>query len=587
MPSNRTIYRALGILLFLSAVIRGFVAGFIELGNDEVYYWTYARFPAMSHFDHPPMVGWVIQFFTFNLRLDNEFFIRLGSVVFGTLSTGMMYLVGARIKNPLTGLYAALLFTASFYGFILAGTFILPDAPQVFFWLLTIYCLLQSLPEREVTRNGRNWLFFAGVTAGLALLSKYHSVFLLGGAFMYMLIYNRRWFKVRETYIASLLAILIFLPVVFWNIENDFISFTFHENRVGITSSGIQIQYFLTELIGQVFYNNPVNVVIIIIALAALAGKGNFLDASYRRLILWLSLPLILVFLSFSLFRSTLPHWTGPAYLGLILIAAAYLSEPRGRRNGLRIVPIPVAVSLAFIMAIVVVGVGQINYGWIPLKRYKVHDVSLDMYGWKQLGARFATVSAWDEQHYLIDKGAPIVTFRWFPAANIDYYVARNLNMKVYAFGDLERIHKYFWIDRERGNLKRGSDAYYIALSDDYEDPVALYGKMYEMILPSDTICILRGRDTVRRAFVYRLIDLKQDIVYNQTDKFRSNAPDQRDTLQFFLKQIRSNPQWLMLLKKKADLEGKSLDDMIRSEARKMKEDSRDLLKPADTTARW
>jgi hypothetical protein len=209
------------------------------------------------------------------------------------------------------------------------------------------------------------------------------------------------------------------------------------------------------------------------------------------------------------------------------------------------------------------------------------------MYGWKQLGARFASVSAWDEQHYLIDKGSPIVTFRWFPAANIDYYVARNLNMKVYAFGDLERIHKYFWIDRERGNLKRGSDAYYIALSDDYEDPVALYGKLYEMILPSDTICILRGRDTVRRAFVYRLIDLKQDIVYNQTDKFQSNPPAERDTLQFFLKQIRSNSRWIEILQKKADVQGASLDEMIRLEAKKMKEESKDLLKPPDTTVRW
>lgn len=587
MPSNRKIYWALGILLVLSAVIRGFVAGFIELGNDEVYYWTYAKFPALSHFDHPPMVGLVIQFFTFNLRFDSEFFLRLGSVVLGTLSTGMMFLIGARIKNPLTGLYAALLYTASFYGFILCGTFILPDTPQVFFWLVTMYCLLQSLPEQQVTRSGRNWLFFAGVTAGLALLSKYHSVFLLGGAFMYTLIYSRRWFTVKESYGAFFMSILLFLPVVFWNIENDFISFTFHESRVGITSSGIQLQYFLTEVVGQIFYNNPVNVAIIIIALFALAGKGNFLDASYRRLILWLSLPLILVFLTFSLFRSTLPHWTGPAYLGLILIAAAYLSEPHGRKSRLRLIPIPVVFALAFTMSIIVVAVGQIHYGMFPLQKYKVHDVSLDMYGWKQLGTKFAPIAKWDEEHYLIDPGSPLVTFRWFPAANFDYYVARNLNRSVYAFGELERIHKYFWINKERGNLKRGSDAYYIALSDDYEDPVALYGKMYEMILPSDTICLVRGKDTVRKAFIYRLIDLKQDLIFKPADTVKTKLSPEKDTLQFFLKQIRSNRPWLDILQKKADKEGKSLDEMIRSEARKMKEESKDLLKPVDTLPKW
>lgn len=133
MPSNRKIYLAFFILLGASVLIRGIIAGFIELGNDEVYYWTYAKFPALSHFDHPPMVGLVIQLFTLNLTFDSEFFIRLAALVFGTLSTGLMFLIGRQIKNPLTGLYAALLFTASLYGFILSGTFILPDTPQVFF----------------------------------------------------------------------------------------------------------------------------------------------------------------------------------------------------------------------------------------------------------------------------------------------------------------------------------------------------------------------------------------------------------------------------------------------------------------------
>jgi 4-amino-4-deoxy-L-arabinose transferase-like glycosyltransferase len=197
MPSNRKIYLAFFILLAISALIRGFIAGFIELGNDEVYYLTYAKFPSLSHFDHPPMVGLVIQLFTLNLTFDSEFFLRLASVVFGTLSTGLMFLIGRHIKNPLTGLYAALLFTASFYGFILSGTFILPDTPQVFFWLLTLLLLVKVLPDRELISVNRKLLLLAGVAAGLAFLSKYHSLFLVIGVFVYMLFYNRRWFSAK------------------------------------------------------------------------------------------------------------------------------------------------------------------------------------------------------------------------------------------------------------------------------------------------------------------------------------------------------------------------------------------------------
>jgi hypothetical protein len=173
---------------------------------------------------------------------------------------------------------------------------------------------------------------------------------------------------------------------------------------------------------------------------------------------------------------------------------------------------VPVALSLAFLLLVAVAAVGQIRYGWVPLSRWKIKDVSHDLAGWKQLGEKFAPVAKWDEAHSRMDKGSPILTFRWFPAANLDYYVGMEINRPVYALGTLERIHKYYWINALRGDLKQGSDAYYIALSDDYEDPAALYGALFDTIRPPDTLYITRGRDTIRQALVFRLIDLKKDL---------------------------------------------------------------------------
>ena len=119
MPEN--INKYLTWLIILSTVVRAFIAGFIELGNDEVYYWTYALYPGWSHFDHPPMVGFVIQFFSLDLLLKDEFFIRLGSIVFGAINTWLIYLIGAKIKDRLTGFYAALLYTTSIYCFIITS----------------------------------------------------------------------------------------------------------------------------------------------------------------------------------------------------------------------------------------------------------------------------------------------------------------------------------------------------------------------------------------------------------------------------------------------------------------------------------
>ena len=110
---QQNINKSLILLLSVSALLRGFFAYFLEFGNDEVYYWTYAMFPDWSHFDHPPMVGWFIQLFSCNLLFSSEFFVRLSSVVFMTLNTYLIYLIGKLVKNEQTGFYAALLYTAS------------------------------------------------------------------------------------------------------------------------------------------------------------------------------------------------------------------------------------------------------------------------------------------------------------------------------------------------------------------------------------------------------------------------------------------------------------------------------------------
>jgi hypothetical protein len=489
----------------------------IELGNDEVYYWTYARYPDLSHFDHPPMVGLVINLFTFNLTFDSEFFLRLASVVLGTLSTWLIYQAGKQIKNPLTGFYAACLFTASFYGSVLSGTFILPDTPQVFFWLLTLNLFLKALPDGDITSGNRNRILLAGFTAGMALLSKYHAVFLVAGASLFILFYNRKWLKTWQAWLAFLLFLASSLPILIWNARYDFISFTFHENRVGITEAGLQPDYLFTELAGQFFYNNPVNVVIILLALVAVIRGKRTISREHLGLILLTSLPLIVVFTSFSLFRPTLPHWSGPGYLGLLLLAAAFLSEPRKSNGPMPLLPWPIASALGFFLLVIIVAVGQIKTGFIPLSKWSGEDITYDLTGWKQLGEKFNAHAAVAENEGLIAKGAPLLTFRWFPAANFDYYLCRNDHRPVYAIGSLERIHKYAWINMEHGNLQPGSDAWYIALSDDYIHPAEHYGTLFDTIIPGDTLIITRRNDTIRNAFLYRLKGLRSEMKFHIT----------------------------------------------------------------------
>jgi hypothetical protein len=569
MPTEKKIRRTLWLLMVVSFVARLLVAIFSDLGNDEVYYWTYARYPALSHFDHPPMVGWVIQLFTLNLHFDSAFFIRLGAVVFGVIDTWLIFLIGKHLRDSLTGLYAALLFTASFYCSIISGAFIMPDTPQVLFWLLTLYLLIQALPDKQLTPRSRTMMLLSGVAMGLAMLSKYHSVFLPMGVLLYILLFTRKWLLAKETYIAFLITLLAFLPVVIWNVQNDFISFTFHEGRLGSNKSFIRPDYFFTELFGQFFYNNPVNVILILVAFISLFRGNRMMKKEDIRFLLIMSLPLAVVFLSFSVFSSTLPHWTGPAYLGFMLIAAAYLRSVNEGRQVVRLVPWSLRVALSLPVFILLIGLTQINFGWLPLKRLKAEDFSAQLYGWDQLREKFADYAKRNETLRIMPENAPILSFRWFPAANLDFYVATPLGHPLFAMGTLERIHKYYWIDKARGPLKQGSSAYFITFLDDNPHPRNLFGNLYDSIYIPDTLSIIRGKDVIRRALVYKLTGLSRNVTFGNINDFKEPSGE---NIQYNKAQIYSNPDRKRALEEKAVREQRPMHDVLWQETKWMYE---------------
>ncbi len=497
-------------IILVSMLVRGFIAWYIELGNDEVYYWTYALYPDLSHFDHPPMVGFVIQLFTLNLHFDSELFIRLASVVFGGINTLLIFLIAKKVHSSRAGIYAALLYNSSVYCFVIAGIFILPDTPQLLFWLLSLYMLIIALPGKTITKSRATILFFASIPLGLAMLSKYTSVFLWLGAGLYILFYNREWLKKGELYLAIIISLLIFSPVILWNIENEFISFTFQSERVSFFGSGLRIDYFLTELFGQIFYNNPVNFILIIVALIALFSHQINLDTQDRRLLLLTSLPLILLFLFFALFRRTLPHWTAPAYISLIVIAAVYLADQYSKTIKRISLPWPIWVSGLLLVLVLSVGLIQIKTGAFysydsdDPKKLGEDDLTLDMYGWEQFADRFSEIAQRDYFAQTMNADAPIIAGKWFPAAHLDYYVARPYYFNLLAVGELDRIHKYAWINRERPELRLGGDAYYITNSRNYTEPDFLKPYFASIDAP-EQVRIYKGNKHVENFFVFRL----------------------------------------------------------------------------------
>lgn len=484
-------------------------AGFC-LGNDEAYYYTYALYPALSHFDHPPMVGWVIQLFSQNLNLSSEFFIRLAAVVAGTVNTWLIYCIGKQLRDELTGWYAALLYTASVYGFVIAGLFILPDAPQTVYWLSAILFLLRSF-SGEIDNLGKRSFLLASVFIGLALLSKYTSAFLWLGMIVYVLIYRRQWLRTTVFYAGHLIMAVLFLPVILWNAQNQFVSFLFHSGRVEPASADFTLDYFLTEILGEALYTNPVNLVLIILAVAAVKSGRLKSEKPELKLLLWSGLPLVLTFLVISVSRRTLPHWNGAGYMTLLPLAALWM-----RNRTVLLFPKPITGALAIMTLILSFSVAQITTGFINFESLTpkeggkgAADLSLEVYGWRQLRKGFEPVAEKYEHAGLMPVNAPVISYRWFPAANYSYYVARGTNRFVLAAGDTSAIHKYAWTNPLHGGFKLNSDAWYITSGRDFRSPYSLPGLYYEKVMPADTIPVMRMGKPAYYFYVYRMKNLQ------------------------------------------------------------------------------
>lgn len=488
------------LLLVVSAVTRGLLAGWVELGTDEAYYWTFAKYPDWSHFDHPGMVGWVIQLFTLNLLFDSEFFMRLASVVFMTINTWVMYRIGKELKDETTGLWAALLYTASIYAFIITGIFILPDTPMSLFWLLAFWMFI-----RYLRGSSNRDLLLAGLFIGLSILSKYTGVFLWVGFFLSILFFDRKQLKNPWLYVSLLITTVCCLPILIWNLQNDFVSFRFHEDRVSLFGP-INPKNIINELVGECFYNNPVNFVIAFLAIIAAFRKKLPIDLPVKRLTLFTALPMIGLFLYFSLVRPTLPHWSAPAYNLLIPLSAVWLSTIDSKRAKRFI-----TTALTILAITVIIGVAEIKTGFVPLDHHSgitklgKDDPTLDVYGWRQLSKEFQAIREQQIANGEMTENDPIIGHLWFPTANFHYYVARPLDMEVLGYGTLEEIHKYQWINQKTAGYKKGANYWYLADSHYFIDPHEIFAYTnFRHVELVGIIPVTRNGKVVRNVLVYK-----------------------------------------------------------------------------------
>jgi hypothetical protein len=499
LPRTFSTYTQKALLLIgVLAVFRLFIAFSLELGNDEAYYWMYSQHLKPNYFDHPPMVALLIRIFTLNGLLQEAGWLRLGAVAGSALSAWFLFRAVSALHSERAGFYASVLYGASFYAALTAGVYIMPDSPQMIFWTAALWqlaCIFRN------ERAWNHWLLFA-LASGAAIMSKVHGGFLWTGLGAYILFLRREWLRLPQLYAAAGLTLLIISPILAWNIQNDFITYRFHSRRVTVDHFDLRFSYMLKEAIGQLVFNNPVNVVLIVLGLL----RWKRLPESLRRtlsLFSWIALPHAGFLLLVSLFRdTTLPHWSGPAYVTLLPLAAIALAE---RRKG-RFLPRSVLGAL-LLYALTLTGWLLVvhhfpgTYGRKENEKLGTGDISLDVYGWKDAGEAFAGIYKKDVAAGRIPAGTPVVAAYWW-GAHLEYYFCRPAGIPFRAVGPVPDIREYHWRNAVYKDKPVTDVAYSVLASDEHYGLPPGYSSAQALY----RIEIARGGRPAHAFTVYRLI---------------------------------------------------------------------------------
>ncbi len=494
------------LLIMAAAIVKLLVAVSTELGIDEAYYWVYATDLQWNYFDHPPLVALLIKATTFNLRIDNALFIRLGPVLCSSAATWIIYKTATLLKDEKAGWLAALLFTTSPYCSIIAGLFILPDAPLLLWWTLALYLLVRLTAAAATAKSVNRNLLWWGIVCGLAVMSKVQAVLLWGGLGMYILLHRRAWLRNGYLWVSVLITAIIASPILLWNINNRFATYSFHSARV-TPQWHFEPDSLLRELLGGVLYNNPVNYIVLLLVLTAVFKGLRFVQRHQLLAVCWVSLPVIAIFLGISFFRETLPHWSAPGYTGLILLAGCGLCHfsNEGRYRWALRMP---GAAAGLLLGVLLAGSLLINFypgtlGKKDLQHYGDGDFTLDMYGWQQMGRQFAVIHARDTAAGWA--AAPLISNNWMMSAHLHYYVARPLGLPLLALGDPADVHQYHWLNEKWLRQNKLSRAYLLVPSTHVFNVSEQYGQAFELLPQTDTLVQHRKGDTARIVIVYRL----------------------------------------------------------------------------------
>lgn len=186
-----------------------------ELQRDEYLHLDQANHLAWGYLSVPPVTSWIS--WLISLFGNSIFWIKFFPALFGALT---IWVVWKTIESLNGSLFALILGATCILLSVLLrlNTLYQPNSLDVLCWTTLYYCII-----KYINSENPKWLYVTAVVFAFGFLNKYNIVFLVLGLFPAILLSKqRKLLAQKHFYIAILLALVLILPNLLWQYNNNF-----------------------------------------------------------------------------------------------------------------------------------------------------------------------------------------------------------------------------------------------------------------------------------------------------------------------------------------------------------------------------
>lgn len=371
--------------------------------RDELYFIACGEHLAWGYPDHAPLVALLAK--TSRVLFgDSLFALRFFPALAGAFKVFLTAVLVKEFGGKNFAAFLACLCVLCAPVYLAIDDLFSMNPFEPIFWMLCVYFAVRAVKEqtddtKKIRNPSINWLWF-GAFAGLGLMNK-HSMLFFGFALVAGLILTpaRKVFLDKYFWLGGAIALLIFLPNIIWQFQNNFATLELLQNvqKSGKNVVMSPLEFFVSQIMTLLPVSLPVWIAGIWFFLADKTGKRfRFLGIAY------------IVLLAVMIYLKAKDYYLVPVYPMLLAGGAVFWEQLFEKIRVLRFLKYvyPVLIFGLFVIVVpLVVPILPVEtlieyqeaIGFKPPKSEVLHDSSLqqifsDQFGWEELTEKTAEV---------------------------------------------------------------------------------------------------------------------------------------------------------------------------------------------------